>query len=125
MKRFVLLPLVALASLALAGPPIAVKIGELLDKPDTFNEKEVKTSGVVEEFHQRVSKIGNPYFVFKVEEKEKQVNVFGRGKLQTPLKSGQLVEIVGTFRKQKMSGGNVFKNEIEVTTKTVKVLKPE
>jgi cytochrome c-type biogenesis protein CcmE len=123
MRRPTILLTVALLAAVAVAAPTAVKIPELLAKPDTYNAKEVKTAGKVEAFQQKTSKAGNDYFVFKLAEKDKKVNVYGRGKLENAPKNGQNAEITGIFRKEKKFGDQVFKNEIEVTTKGVKVLK--
>ena len=101
---------------------MAASVAALLDKPDAFTGKQVKTRGKVEKFRSKVSQMGKPYFTFKLVEKEKRVSVFGRGKLEKELKDGATVEVVGTFRMEIKVGGNVFKNEIETAPKQVKVL---
>jgi hypothetical protein len=122
MKRLLLTSLLAFSALALAADPVTATVTALLDKPDTFTGKEVKTSGKVERFEQRTSKAGNPYFVFKLVEKDKKVSVYGRGTLEKAPKDGSSVEVTGKFLKENKVGSNVFKNEITTTPKGVKPL---
>jgi hypothetical protein len=121
MKRLALSFLVLVSAVAIAGEPQSVTIAGLLEKPDTYSGKEVKAVGKVEKFQQKTSKIGNPYFTFKLLDKDKKtVNIYGKGKLDPPLKDGVTVEVTGTFTKEKVVSGITFKNEIETAPKYVK-----
>ncbi|HSI74027.1 MAG TPA: hypothetical protein VK934_12695 [Fimbriimonas sp.] len=122
MKRLLLSSLFVLTAVAFAAEPVVATVSALLDKPDSFTGKEVKTSGKVERFEQRTSKAGNPYFVFKLVEKDKKVSVYGQGTLEKALKNGSEVQVIGKFLKENKVGNNVFKNEINTTPKGVKVL---
>lgn len=108
-----LVPFFALASLALAAEKASVR--DLLTNGKKFDGKVVTVTGSVDAFQARTSKAGNPYFVFKLKEKDQTINVYGRGKLDKDLKSGAKVEITGKYAVEKKVGKLTFKNEVDVT----------
>jgi DNA polymerase III alpha subunit len=111
-----LLSLVALASLTAA--PQKATVVELLKDGKKFDQKTVVVAGSVDKFDQRTSKAGHPYFVFKLKDKTKWVNVYGKGTLKPPVKDGDKVEVTGEFRAEKKVGDRTFRNEIEVDAKS-------
>lgn len=87
----------------------------LLKQADAKNEKMVVVSGKVTDFSQKVSRAGNPYFVFKLKEGESVVSVYGRGNAATEIKDGVKVLATGIFRKEKKVGDFTVKNEVDVS----------
>jgi DNA polymerase III alpha subunit len=115
-----LLSLVALASLTAA--PQKATVVELLKDGKKFDQKTVVVVGVMDKFEQRTSKAGHAYFVFRLKDKTKWVNVYGKGTFQPPVKppviNGDKVEVNGKFRVEKKVGDRTFRNEIEVDAKS-------
>jgi len=105
-----------------------VKVDALLKTPDKFHEKVVTAKGKVAKFEAKVSKKGNPYSLFQLEDGKAVVNVYVRGKLAKAPKNGQVVEVTGTYRKEKKLRDFTVKNEIDASPGTdkkigVKILK--
>jgi hypothetical protein len=123
MKNKLILCSLLVSCFALAEGPVSVKVTDLVARPDTYDQKQVKTSGKVVRFQQRTSHKGNPYFEFRLSERDKQVNVYGRGTLESPLKDGVMAQVVGIYRIENKVGGEVYKNEIETKPDAIKVLK--
>ncbi len=92
-----------------------VTVAELLKQPDKFNGKAVEVTAAFQGFQQKTSRAGNKYFTFKLKDGDKLVNVFCRGTLEPPPKEGSKLKVVGLFRKEKLVGDMVFKNEIDAT----------
>ena len=88
-------------------------IAELL-KDKKFDQKEVTVKGKVAKFLQKKSKAGDPYFLFKLTEKDQEISVFGHGELKG-IKDGDKVTVVGEFAKARKSGSQTYKNEIDVS----------
>jgi hypothetical protein len=126
MKRSLSLIVLAVAALAVAQP-VTVTVADLLAKADAYHDKQVKTTGTVENFQQKTSRAGNDYFTFRISEgpkgQEKRVNVYGHGKLEPKPENGVTATVTGLYRKEKKSGDIVFKNEIEAKPKDI-VLSP-
>jgi cytochrome c-type biogenesis protein CcmE len=113
----------ALSVMAAADQPVAAKVADVLAKPASYDQKQIRIPGKVSAFQQRTSKSGNKYFVFKLEDKDKKLSVYGRGELMPAPKNGSRVEVEGKFRRQNKVGNQIFKDEIETNPKGVKVAK--
>lgn len=115
MKRLRFLPILAVASVALAAQTLSTDA--LIKDADKHDGKKVTVKGEVLDFEQKTSRAGNPYFVFKLKTKVKEtpVNVYGRGTLEPAIKDKDTVEITGTFRKEKKVSTFTVKNEVDVT----------
>lgn len=99
----VLLSLVALAQ--------AVSVATLLADPDRYDGQVVTVSGVVSGYRERVSRAGNAYTTFRLEEGSSSVAVFAWG--HRGLRDGQRVRVTGVFQRIRRVGRYTFYNEIE------------
>ncbi len=126
MRRLLALSAVLLFTAAMAAENATVSA--ILKDPAKFDNKALTVVGKVAKFKARVSKIGKPYFTFDLTEGTNHIPVYGRGELQPAPKDGDKVEATGLFAKERTVGTNIFKNELDVTTKAkekfgVKILK--
>src|SRR5262249_9654135 len=88
-------------------------VGDLMGAADRFDEKDVALTGTAEHVQSRISHRGNEYTTFTLADQSGRVNVFSFGKL--PIKSGERVQIRGTFRRIKRVGQYTFHDEIEAS----------
>ena len=115
--RIASLGLVLVAALAFAVE--AVKVKDLVAKPEKFDGKVVKVSGTVKKFKAKTSRAGNDYFTFDLVESDRGIEVYGRGKLDKEPKIGDKVEVSGKFVKEKTigkgEGAFTVKNQVDVS----------
>jgi hypothetical protein len=88
-----------------------VSITTLLANPDRYDGQVVTVSGAVSAYRERVSRAGNPYTTFRLEEGRSSVAVFAWG--HQGLRDGLRVRVTGVFQKVRRVGRYVFYNEIE------------
>ena len=124
-RAFIALFLI-LSTLAFAIDKLTVK--QLQADTKKYDNKEIILTGKVDQFKQRTSRAGNPYFTFKMvdkADKKIEVNVYGQGKPDKEPKNGDMVEVKGVYRVEKQFGGNTFKNEIQIKPQALNVLEPD
>jgi hypothetical protein len=90
----------------------------VLAAADKFDQKVITLRGVVQEFEQRTSRRGNPYYVLKLAEGSDRIAIYGRGVLKPALKNGEKAEARGLFQKEKRVGSQTFKNELTITDRS-------
>jgi hypothetical protein len=84
--------------------------GEILSNPDRFDHQVVSVEGAVTNLQERVSKAGNAYYTFDLNDGRQAIRVFSFGKASCRA-GGATVE--GVFTKVKQQGRYTFYNEIE------------
>jgi hypothetical protein len=99
-KKLLALTLVSFVAVAFAAD--AVKIKDVVAKPDSFNGKTIKVVGVVKKFKAKESKVGNAYYTFDLVADDRGMSVYGRGKLEKAPKDGNKVEVEGKFEKERI-----------------------
>lgn len=97
----------------LAAPLLAqaVSVAALVGDPDRYDGRVVTVAGVVSGYRERVSRAGNPYTTFRLEEGGGSVAVFAWG--HRGLRDGLRVRVTGVFQKVRRVGRYTFYNEIE------------
>ncbi|MDD3725919.1 MAG: hypothetical protein PHI44_01805 [Candidatus Ratteibacteria bacterium] len=96
----------------LSSAPQKATIKEILNNPDTYNQKEVIVVGEVINFKPTISKKGNPYTTFSlIDDDYNALKVFIWG--HPEINNDDKVEVIGTFQKIKYVGKYRFYNEIE------------
>lgn len=101
-----------LASAFASTSPQKATVKEILDNPDSYDQREVKVEGKVVNLKLKVSKKGNAYTNFSLmDESYKTLKVFMWG--HQNVRDGDRVEVTGTFRKVKYVGRYRFYNEVE------------
>jgi len=100
--------MILLASLAWAGEKVSVEA--LLQNPERYDGKTVIVEGEITSYQEKVSRRGNPYTTFRLEDNGFSVAVFARDHLG--LKDGLRVRVSGVFQKVKQVGRYTFYNEI-------------
>jgi hypothetical protein len=99
--------------LLVAVPLIAqskVSVTDLMTNIDKYDHQLVSVSGTVTEYQERVSRRGNPYTVFKLQDGGQSVSIYSRSTLG--LANGTKVNVEGLFWKVKKVGQYTFYNEI-------------
>jgi len=101
----------------LLSAPQKTTIKEILDNPDTYNQKEVIVVGEVINFKPTISKKGNPYTTFSLIDDDYnalKVFIWGHQEIKNKdIKNNDKVEVIGIFKKIKYVGKYRFYNEIE------------
>jgi RecG-like helicase len=112
---------ILIAAVVLAAP-VKTTVAELVKSPEKFDGKEIIVSGKVKAHHQKQSRRGNAYTVFKLVDGKKEISVYMRSHAAAKAKAnnGDTVQLTGIFKKEKTIGSVVFRNEIDVTKKTGK-----
>ncbi|MDR7414960.1 MAG: hypothetical protein QN193_02410 [Armatimonadota bacterium] len=88
-----------------------VSIATLLGNPDRYDGQVVTVVGMISGYRERVSRAGNPYTTFRLEEGGSSVAVFAWGRQR--LQDGLRVRVTGVFQKVRRVGRYTFYNEIE------------
>jgi hypothetical protein len=99
--------------LLVAVPLIAqskVSVTDLMTNIDKYDRQLVSVSGTVTDYQERVSRRGNPYTVFKLQDGGQSVSIYSRSNLG--LSNGMKVNVEGIFWKAKKVGQYTFYNEI-------------
>lgn len=89
----------------------AVSISALLESPERYDGKVVTVSGVIAVYRERVSRAGNAYTTFRLQEGGASVAVFVWG--YRGLRDGVRVRVTGVFQRVRRVGRFTFYNEIE------------
>ena len=79
--------------------------------PARYDGQAVSLAGTINALDARVSKRGNAYYTFKLDDGSGRVNVFAFG--EPPCPSGSRVAIDGTFRRVKQVSGHTFYNQVD------------
>jgi hypothetical protein len=110
-----LLWVVAFLAIGLAVPAMARdRIGDILNRPDAFDGREVVLEGKASALDPRTSRRGNDYFTFRLsDEAGSSLKVFSWGK--PAIVPGDRVEVRGRFQRERRVGRYVFTNEIEAS----------
>jgi CcmE len=99
---------------------IKIKVSDILSNPDQYDGKMVQVEGDVTMLKAKVSKKGNPYYTFKLADREKSLSVFNFG---TPsVKEGNSVMVMGRYQKVKHVGRYTFYNEVDASGGSVQKL---
>lgn len=116
MKKVLIALFTAAALLALAAEKLTPDA--LIAQADKQDGKVVTLTGKVEKFEEKTSKKGNKYTVFKVKGTKESVSVWIKNHLEAAKKpaNGDIVEVIGLFKKEKKVGDLVFKNEVDAST---------
>ncbi len=107
------------SSILIAGDVISIK--SILDNPQKFDGKIVTIQGEVVKLKSKVSKKGNPYFTFKLDDGEANITVFSFGK--SNIENDDKVKVTGIFNAVKRVGKYTFYNEIDATGGIIKEIK--
>lgn len=110
-KFYALIILLLFITFLIAGEVVSIK--SILDNPQKFDGKVVTVKGEVNSLKFKVSKRGNPYFTFKVDDGEAEIMVFSYGKPW--IDNGQKVKVTGVFNAVKRVGQYTFYNEIDAS----------
>jgi len=120
MKQFprtlVLLPwVVVFLAIGLASPALARdRIGDILNRPEAFDGREVVLGGKVSALDPRTSQRGNDYFTFRLsDETGASLKVFSWGK--AAISPGDRVEVRGRFQRERRVGRYTFTDEVEAS----------
>ncbi|MEN3026888.1 MAG: hypothetical protein ABDH31_04150, partial [Chlorobiota bacterium] len=86
---------ICLLALLLVAPAATrdLPLRELAENPELYDEQSVSVVGTIANYRERVSRAGNPYTTFRLEEDGASVNVFAWG--HQGLQSGQQVRVRG------------------------------
>lgn len=107
-----------------SGAPVAqlaettteLTVDQVLHDADKYDKAEsVTVKGTVVEFVQKTSRLGNPYFTFKLKGDKGELNVYARGKADEKVKDKAKVVVTGKFRKSKQLADFTVKNEVDAT----------
>jgi hypothetical protein len=103
----------ALALLFIVSPSSGAEddIGSIVGNPAQFHGKTVTVRGTASAVRETVSRAGNPYATFQLQDKTGGIKVFTFG--HPGIKIGDCVEVRGTYLQVNRKGPNTFYNEIE------------
>ena len=94
-----------------AGKSADAQIGAVLSDPAGYDGQPVSLTGTVSQLDTRVSRRGNPYYTFKLDDGSGRVAVFSFGQLPCP--SPSRVTVAGEFRHVKRVGTHMFYDQID------------
>ena len=83
----------------------------LLSDSGRYDGQPVVLAGTVTQLDARVSRRGNPYYTFKLDDGSGRVTVFSFGQLPCP--SPTRVTVDGEFRHVKRVGGHTFYDQVD------------
>lgn len=107
LARAVVLSLLLVAAVEAADA--AVK--DLLSDPARYDGQSVSLAGTLTQLDARVSRRGNAYYTFKLDDGSARVTVFAFG--QPPCPSGSRVTVDGAFRRVKQVSGHTFHDQVD------------
>ncbi len=87
----------------------------ILSDPARFDGQPVTIHGTVTNLRETVSRRGNPYYTFDLNDGTRAVRVFSFGK--AACRAGAAT-VEGTFEQVKRVGGSTFRNEVTATQVT-------
>jgi hypothetical protein len=85
--------------------------GDILANPDRFDGEVVRITGKVTNLRENVSRRGNAYYTYDLDDGLASIRIFSFGKAPCPEGSGTTLE--GIFSKEKRLIGRTFYNEVE------------
>ncbi len=88
----------------------SVSVEDIVRDPDRYDGRMVVVVGNINSYRERVSRRGNPYTTFRLEDGGFSVAVFVWG--HQGLSNGKRVRVTGMFQKVKRVGQYTFYNEI-------------
>ena len=94
-----------------AGEGADGPVKALLSDPARHDGQEVSLAGTLTQLDARVSKRGNPYYTFKLDDGSGGVTVFSFGR--PPCPAGSPVTVDGAFRRVKQVSGHTFHDQID------------
>ena len=83
----------------------------ILSDPARYDGQAVTVDGTITYLDARISKRGNPYYTFKLDDGSGRVTVFAFGEPPCPAKSRVTVD--GQFRRVKQVSGHTFHDQID------------
>ncbi|MCU0317009.1 MAG: cytochrome c maturation protein CcmE [Fimbriimonadaceae bacterium] len=114
MKRALVLGLVIFT--AVTAFAATLKIDDLLKNADRHDGNVLTVTGKVADFRVRTSRADREYTTFKLQSENKEINVYLRGRVKGKVENGNMVEVTGTFRKEKKVNDNfTVKNEVDAS----------
>lgn len=84
---------------------------EILASPDLYDGRALVIAGTIGNPRELLSKRGNPYYVFELEDGRRAIRVVSFG--NTLCKAGAYATVEGRFRKVKRQGQETVYNEVE------------
>jgi hypothetical protein len=93
-----------------------VRIQSIISNPAQFDGKNVTISGTATSVNKTISRSGNAYSTFEVQDADAAIKVFTWGHPVT--KAGDLVQVTGVFQQVKRVRQYTFYNEIEAQSIT-------
>lgn len=96
---------------ALAGRVHQVTVQDLLTEPDRWHGRAVVVSGSVGKLVPHLSRRGNPYYTFFLDDGAASVKVFAYGVPEVA--EGRRVRVEGTFLKVKRVGSSTYRNQVD------------
>ena len=93
------------------GEGADASVKALLSDPTRYDGQTVSLAGTVTGLDARVSRRGNAYYTFKLDDGSGRVTVFAFG--QPPCASGSQVTVDGAFRRVKQVSGHTFHDQID------------
>jgi len=94
-----------------AGEGADGPVKALLSDPARHDGQAVTLAGTVSQLDARVSKRGNAYYTFKLDDGSGRITVFSFG--QPPCSAGSRVTIDGEFRRVKQVSGHTFHDQVD------------
>lgn len=108
---FALLVLVALPGSAWG---LDTSPAQILANADRFDGKLVTITGKITNLRETVSRKGNQYYTYDLQEGQQSIKVFSFGRASCG--EGSTATVEGRFRKVKTVSGRTFYNEVEAVT---------
>jgi hypothetical protein len=96
-----------------AGEGADATVKTVMSDPARYDGQAVSLAGTINALDARVSKRGNAYYTFKLDDGSGRVNVFAFG--QPPCPSGSSVTADGVFRRVKQISGHTFYNQVDAS----------
>jgi DNA polymerase III alpha subunit len=98
-------------ALVVAGEGADGSVKTILSDPGRFDGQAVTLGGTVTQLDARVSKRGNSYYTFKLDDGSGRITVFSFG--QPPCPSPNRVTVDGEFRHVKRVGAHTFYDQVD------------
>ena len=83
----------------------------LLSDPSRYDGQSVTLDGTIAYLDARVSKKGNPYYTFKLDDSSGRITVFAFG--EPPCAARSRVTVDGQFRRIKQVSGHTFRDQVD------------
>ena len=97
--------------LAAAGEGADGAVKDILSDPARYDGQTVTLAGNLTQLDARVSRRGNAYYTFKLDDGSGRLTVFAFG--QPPCPSGSRVTVDGQFRRVKQVSGHTFHDQVD------------